>query len=100
MLQEVIDGTSSLDEMKKASKFRSSECIKKAFTKFTNSTWDEAVEKRHANFLGLDFVKKVPELFKAYCQAAVQNERQQVGMLLHNVASGKCPHVECYGTLH
>ena len=97
VLQEVIDGTSSLDEMKKkANKFRSFECIKKAFTKYTNSTWDEAVERfpwhtdeeRLATFLGLDFVKKVPESFKAYCQAAMQDERQQVDMLSHDGAVG------------
>ena len=95
VLQEVIDGTTSLEEMKKkANKFRNFEHIKKTFTKYTNSTWEEAVqrfpwytkEERLATFLGLDFVKKVPESFQAYCQAAVQGERQQAGTLSHKGA--------------
>lgn len=95
VLQEVIDGTLNLDEMKKkANYFRSFEYIRKAFTKYTNSTWDEAVERfpwhtreeRLATFLGLDFIKKVPESFQAYCKAAVRGEQQQIGTVSHKGA--------------
>ena len=37
-------------------------------------------------FKGFDFVKKVPESFQAYCQAAVQGARQQAGTLSHKGA--------------
>ena len=96
VLQEVINGTVSLDEMKKkANNFRSLVSIKKAFTKYTNSTWDEAVERfpwhteeeRLATFLGLDFIKKVPESFQAYCQAAVRGEQQQFNTMSHKGAA-------------
>ena len=79
-----------LNEMKnKVNKFRNFESIK-----YINSTWDKAVERfpwhtkeeRLAAFLGLDFVKKVPKSFQAYCQAAVQSERQQVSTLSHDGA--------------
>jgi len=40
-------------------------------------------EERLSTFLGLDFIKQVPESFQAYCQAAVQGERQQAGTLSH-----------------
>ena len=41
-------------------------------------------EERLSTFLGLDFIKQVPE--QAYCQAAVQGERQQTGTLSHKGA--------------
>ena len=44
------------------------------------------LEDRLATFLGLDFIKKVPESFQAYCQAAVQGERQQLSAFSHKGA--------------
>ena len=43
-------------------------------------------EERLSTFLGLDFIKQVPESFQAYCQAAVQGERQQAGTPSHKGA--------------
>lgn len=95
VLNQVTNHEISLDEMKKkASDFRSLEHIRKAFTKYTNSTWEEAVERypwhtkeeRLNNFLGLDFIKNVPESFQSYCQAAVRGEQQQESTLFHKGA--------------
>ena len=37
--------------------------------------------------MGLDFIKKVPESFQAYCQAAVRGEQQQFSTLSHKGAA-------------
>lgn len=57
--------------------------------------WDEAIELFSAHqsrevftFLGRDCVKKASESFQTYCQAPVQGERQQFGMLSHNSEVG------------
>ena len=86
ILEQVVNRKITLDEMKsKANEFRAIQNIRKAFTKCTNTTWEEARERfpwhttddQLSHFLGLNFVKNVPDAFWSYCQSAVRGERQQ-----------------------
>ena len=86
ILQQVVNQEITLDEMKKkAGEYRALENIRKAFTKCTNSTWDEAKERypwhtsdnRLKQFLGLNFIKNVPDTFREYCTAAMRGQRCQ-----------------------
>ena len=83
VLQQVTNRSITLEEMKKgAMDFRALENIRKAFTRCTNTTWDEAKQRFpwHTNdqnlshFLGLSFTKGVPDSFRIYCQAALRGE--------------------------
>ena len=83
ILQKVVDREITLDEMKKrANEFRIVGNIQRAFTKCTNTTWEEAQrrfpwhtsQERLKKFAGLNFVKNVPESFRSYCQAAIRGE--------------------------
>ena len=85
ILQKVADREITLDEMKKrATEFRIISNIQKAFTKCTNTTWEEALRRFpwHTNqeklkqFAGLNFVRNVPETFRTYCQAAIRGENR------------------------
>ena len=86
ILEQAMNREITLDEMKKkASEYRALENIRKAFTKCTNSTWDEAKERypwhttddHLRKFLGLNFVKNVPDSFRGYCTSAIRGERHQ-----------------------
>ena len=86
ILEQVVNREITLDEMKsEANEFRAIQNIRKAFTKCTNTTWEEARERfpwhttddQLSHFLGLNFVKNVPDAFRSYCQSAVRGERQQ-----------------------
>lgn len=80
--------------MKKANEFIDLENIRKAFTKCTNTTWDEATEQfpwytcseKLSQFLGLNFMENVPDTFCShyqpdtfcsYCQSALHTEHHQ-----------------------
>ena len=86
ILEQVVNCEITLEEMKrKATEYRALENIHKAFMKCTNSTWDEATERYpwHTNddrlrqFLGLNFIKNVPDSFRSYCHSAIRGERHQ-----------------------
>ena len=83
ILQKVADREITLDEMKKkATEFRTLGNIEKAFTKCTNTTWEEAQtrfpwhtsQEKLKQFAGLNFVKNIPETFRSYCEAAIRGE--------------------------
>ena len=84
LLDAVINKTYSLKEMKvKADEYRQMEHIKKAFVKCTNSMSWECAESMYPNFTNnlsqfksLIFRKpnEIPEVFKTYCQAALNSK--------------------------
>lgn len=83
ILEQLVNRELTLDEMKsKANQFRAIQNIRKAFTRCTNTTWEEARERfswhttddQLSYFLGLNFVKNVPDTFRTYCQSAVRGE--------------------------
>ena len=89
VLQKVADKEITLDEMKKrATEFRILGNIQRAFTKCTNTTWEEAQrrfpwhtnEEKLKQFVGLNFVKNVPESFTSYCQTAIRGENLSEGL--------------------
>ena len=81
VLEQVVGREITLD---KANEFRAIQNIRRAFTKCTNTTWEEARERfpwhttddQLSSFLGLNFVKNVPDAFWSYCQSAVRGECQ------------------------
>ena len=84
VLQKVAEKEITLDEMKKrATEFRIMGNVQRAFTKCTNTTWEEAQrrfpwhtnQERLKQFTGLNFVKSVPENFRCYCEAAIRGEK-------------------------
>ena len=86
ILEEVVNCNITLEDMKReAIEYRALENIRKAFTKCTNSTWDEAIERypRHTNdnrlrqFLGLNYINNMPDSFRSYCQSAIRGEQLQ-----------------------
>lgn len=86
VLQQVANCEITLEDMKKkANDFRALENIKRAFTRCTNSTWAEAKERfpwhtsdeNLNHFLGLNFIKSVPDSFRIYCQAALRGENHR-----------------------
>ena len=85
VLEQVVNCEITLDEMKsKANEFRAVLSIRRAFSKCTNTSWEEAREwfpwhttdDQLSRFLGLNFVKNVPDTFWSYCQSAVRGECQ------------------------
>ena len=82
-LQLVIEKAMSLAELKDAcTKFRTLEAIEKAFVRCTGMrNWQEVVEhfpshsdeSRLRQFQELNFRHQVPEVFKHYCQAALDS---------------------------
>ena len=65
-----------------ASHFRSMEQIKQAFVRCTNSrNWENAVstypsftsEERLVKFIVFDLKKEIPEVFRTYCQTAIDS---------------------------
>lgn len=83
VLQKIVDEEVSLSEMKKeASEFRSMCTIKSTFMRLTNChSWDEAKEKfpaftstkRLSQYTSLDYKHAVPEVFRTFCQAALDS---------------------------
>ena len=83
VLQNVVDQEISLSEMKKsAADFRSMGIVKSTFLRLTSMhTWAEAAEKfplftstkRLSQYTSLDFKHTVPEVFRTYCQAALDS---------------------------
>ena len=83
ILQQVSNREITLEEMKtRANDFRTLENIRKVFTRCTNTTWDEAKrrfpwpssDENLSHFLGLNFIKSIPDSFRIYCQAALRGE--------------------------
>ena len=83
VLQKVLDDELSLEEMKiSAMEFRNLGVVKNAFLRLTSSeSWAEAEDKfpafttteRLSNYSALDFKKGVPDIFRIYCQAAIDS---------------------------
>lgn len=83
ILQKIVDQGVSLSEMKKeASEFRSMCVIKSTFMRLTSChSWDEAKEKfpaftsaeRLSQYTSLDYKHAVPEVFRTFCQAALDS---------------------------
>ena len=79
VLEKVVNKTITLNTMKKkATEYRALENIKNAFMKVTRvSSWQEALEQypRHTQeknlcqFLGLNFIKNIPEAFRNFCKS-------------------------------
>ena len=79
----MVDQEISLSEMKKsAADFRSMGIVKSTFLRLTSThTWAEAAEKfplftstkRLSQYISLDFKHAVPEIFRTYCQAALDS---------------------------
>ena len=86
VLGKVVKDHLPLKEMKqKANDLRALENTLKAFTKCTRLSWEESAEKypwhtkddRLKQFLGLNFVKSVPQTFVDYCKAAMKRSHLQ-----------------------
>ena len=95
-LDRIIAGELSLKELKdKCIRFRASEAVKTSFVRLTNvRSWKEAQEKypayttesRLAQFTSLDFRHSTPDMFKAYCQSAIDSSSTVEGSV--KVVSG------------
>ena len=91
ILQKLIEEDISLKEMKnEAIHFRALEAIKRAFLRCTNcASWKDAClnfpafteETRFNQFTGLDLRHQIPEVFKTYCQSALNSQAPSLGMV-------------------
>ena len=86
-LQNVLDEKLTLDEMKQsAAQFRSLSMVKSVFMRLTGcKSWVDAeqtfptfvTEGRLQQYCSLDFKKSIPEVFRTFCQAALDSHQSE-----------------------